>query len=255
MREQRRPRKGAITVSARAQTGLLVISALLAGVTAGCGGDDPKAAPKTPPPRSTAPPSAPTYTEAQLKSSLLPPQDIGKNVHKQPTKLQGLSERSVPACPDSPVKVAEPQWSSVRQLADTSSPYGGHYAQFAAVYDEAAAAQREFDKIRTAARECPAKGHVESKKLSGNRTRLAYDYTWSMREESIEEWRLVRSSHKMTVKTNAKSNTIRFAMDYGIRGNALIASFYWEPLRPGDSGDSIDKDATEVLTKQLQKIG
>ncbi|WP_285491911.1 hypothetical protein [Actinomadura sp. NBRC 104425] len=241
-------------MSAHAQTGLLVISALLAGVTAGCGGDEPKAASKTPSP-STASPSAPTYAEAQLKSALLPPQDIGKKLRDQRTMPQGLSEQSVPTCPDSPVKVAEPQWSSIRHLADTSSPYGTHYAQFAAVYGDAAAAQREFDKIRTAARECPAKGNVESKKLSNNRIRLGYGYTWSMREESIEGWRLVRSSFKKTAKAAGKSNTLSFAMDYGIRGNALIASLYWERLPPGDSGDPISKYATDILTKQLQKIG
>jgi len=231
------------------------MSALLAGATAGCGGDEPKAASKTPPPPSTASPSAPTYTETQLKSSLLPPQDIDKNLRNQRTKPPGLSKQSVFACTDSPVKVAGPQWSSIRYLADTSSVYAPHYAQFVAVYDKAAAAQREFDKIRTAARKCPAKGHVDSEKTAGNRILLGYDYTWSMREESIDGWRLMRASHKRTAKAAGKSNTISFAMDYGIRGNALIASIYWERLRPGDSGDSIDKDATEVLTKQLQKIG
>ncbi|GAA4133092.1 hypothetical protein [Actinomadura keratinilytica] len=255
MREQGRLRKGAIIVSAHAQASLLVMSALLAGATAGCGGDGPEAAPKTPAPPSTASPSAPTYTKAQLKSSLLPPQDIDKNLRSRSINFQGLSKQSVPTCSDSSVRVAEPQWSSVRQFADTSSLYATRYAQFAAVYDDAASAQREFDKIRTAAHKCPTKGHVDSERVSENRIRLGYDYTWSMREDSITGWRLLRSSLEKTAKAAGKSNTLSSAIDYGIRGNALIASIYWKRLPPGKSGDSISKEATEILTKQLQKIG
>ena len=43
--------------------------------------------------------------------------------------------------------------------------------------------------------------------------------------------------------------------DYAQRGNVVFSSVYWERVRPKVSGDRVAKRATELLTKQLEKIG
>jgi hypothetical protein len=40
-----------------------------------------------------------------------------------------------------------------------------------------------------------------------------------------------------------------------MRGNVVIASVYWQRVRPKKPGDPIAKRATELLTTQLQKFG
>jgi hypothetical protein len=43
--------------------------------------------------------------------------------------------------------------------------------------------------------------------------------------------------------------------DYALRGNLIVATMYYERTEPRQSGDPVVKRATEVLTKQLRRLG
>jgi hypothetical protein len=243
-------------VRRRVQISLLTMSVVLGLIITGCSGkktEKTQATPITKP--SSGSPSPPVYESARLKSSLLPPADIGAKVRRQRTGLPALGDRSVPTCADKGVELSKAQWVSVRQFSDTRSPYGTRYARYVGTFSDPASTEREFEKIRTAAKKCPAKGHVAAKQLAGNQNQPGYDYMWTTTEDSLSGWSRLRALYKKTIAGAGKSDTLSFVTDYLTYGNALVVSIYWERLPPGGSESSVDKKATEVLTKQLQKIG
>jgi hypothetical protein len=96
-----------------------------------------------------------------------------------------------------------------------------HYAQLIAVYSDASSASQAYETIRNKVNSCPKKEHVASRKLSNNKVTIEHDNTWTVTEENLVGWTHTRGFQKHVTL----------------------------------SGDSVEKKATDVLTKQLQKIG
>ncbi|MEW2352582.1 hypothetical protein [Spirillospora sp. NPDC029432] len=232
---------------------LLLVATLLTG----CGGDDgqKKTAPKTPAANSTSPP--PTFTFENLRAALLPAKEVGADQREIPVALESLKERGIPMCSLSSIQLTGDPETMNRQF---TNPAKGKdevkYAQSIARFKSPAEASKAYAKVQQKARSCPAKQSVPQKRIRTNYVLLAHDDTWKVSEGSLVGWTHLRGTEKhVEPPSQTKYNVYHFMYDYALRGNIIVSSLYWERTEPKKSGEPVAKRATEVLTKQLRKIG
>jgi hypothetical protein len=240
---------------------LVTCLAAVAVVAIGCGGGDgakkekqsagPTAASSQP---STPPP---TFGVDHVRTSLLPPKDVASGVKPQAPTYPGLTEAAVPGCSASSIALPGRPKTLGRQLETEKRGYTGtHYIQLVAVYPDADAASGAMARVRTKAKACPAKRHFPGKRLGEKRFSIEHTDTWTVTEDVIAGWTHIRGFEKhVEPPSTSKYNVFYDVYDYAVRGNVVMASLYWERVKPTVQGQQIAKEATTVLTKQLQEIG
>lgn len=236
----------------------LVAGISLSGfILAGCGGGGE---PKEPRPTTPAQPSAtpaPSYDSKRIKSSLLSTKDLDFKASPQSPNFPGPDKGAAPSCsltrislPGKPMKFAQQFGSSASRFTDPN------YNQVVVVYPDAAAANDAFTAIKKKLDACPAKRHVPAKRISGNRITLSHDDTWKLSEDTLAGWSHLRGFEKhVEPPSTSVINVYYLIYDYAMRGNVVIASVYWQRVKPKASGDPIAKRATALLTRQLQRFG
>jgi hypothetical protein len=235
-----------------------VCASLLGFALAGCGSDDEqpkKPAAATPSASPASPP--PSYDAAQVKSSLLDAPDLHFKANSQKPNFPGLDRGAAPSCslsriklPGDPEKIAQQFGSSASRFTDPN------FNQLAVIYPDINEARNSFLLIQKKLDACPAKRHMPQKKISGNRITLAHDDTWKLSEDTISGWVHLRGFEKhVEPPSTSVINVYYLIYDYAMRGNVIVTSVYWQRVRPKASSDPIAKRATELLTKQLQRIG
>ena len=243
----------------RPMTLTATLMATLLGLSA-CSDGDPKNAGAPEPSKQavgTSTPPPPSYSAEQIRAALLGPKEIGKDIRETAAEVGALETRQAPMCSYSGVALTGKPDITIRQFANSARGRDEiRYAQLVARYDDSAEAERSFAALEKAARACPPRRHVPSKKVEKNRTRLAHDDTWKVTASTVAGWRGLRGIEQQTYPPSAsKFNVFHFMYDYAVRGNVVIATVYWERTEPKKSGDPIARRATELLTKQLQKFG
>ncbi|HEU5158024.1 MAG TPA: hypothetical protein VFU43_13595 [Streptosporangiaceae bacterium] len=236
----------------------LAVAAL--GVT-GCGGDGDKAEGAAPSDRpaasaaTSAPP--PTFDIEHVRKSLLPPKEVAGDVKPQAPTFPGLTEAGAPGCSASTFSLPDRPKTIGRQLETSKRGFTGtHYIQLVAVYPDAAGAAAGMDRLRAKAKACPAKKHFPGKRLGERRFSIEHTDTWTLTEDTIAGWTHVRGFEKhVEPPRTSRFNVFYDVYDYAVRGNVVIATLYWERVKPTTPGERIADKATTVLTKQLQKIG
>lgn len=158
-----------------------------------------------------------------------------------------LSGSKLPGDPEITVR----QYSNPAQGADEIK-----YAQLVAWYDNADAAATSFQALKAKAKACPTARRIPARKVRKNVTTLAHDDTWKIVEDNVAGWTHLRGIEHQTYSAAAtKSNVLQLMYDYAVRGNIVIATVYWERAEPKRSSVPVERRATDLLTKQLQKIG
>ncbi|MFG2005789.1 hypothetical protein ACGFNU_42240 [Spirillospora sp. NPDC048911] len=237
-----------------------IATILVAGLTlAGCGGDDKKAAPKkTATPSAVTPSVQPSYDAAKVRAALLKPGDVGKGLREVQVSLLPLQDKEIPICSLGGAKVDGDPGLTIRQLTDRqSSTSRTNYSQLVAHYDSAEAAAQAFAKVKAKATGCPAKKRVDAKRVPGKRVVLfSHDDTWKTTEDTVAGWTHLRGFERQLYSASQTTeNVLYFVYDYAVRGNVVVTTVYWERTKPSKPGEPTAKRATEILTKQLQKIG
>ena len=245
------------TLSLRSLVGrLLLLTTCMALTVSACSDGAPtaKATPTTPSPTPSTPPS---YTPEHLRASLIRAADVGPRVEEIATIADFLKDDRVPMCSLSGFKLPGKPRLATRQFTNPAKGKGEiKYAQVIAYYPDATAASNAYQAVRQKAYSCPTKQHVAAKRIRKNFTLFPHDDTWKVTEGSLEGWTHVRGSEKHVEPPSlTKYNVYHLTYDYNLRGNVLIASLYYERTEPDQPGEPIAKRATEVLTKQLRKIG
>jgi hypothetical protein len=238
---------------------LVIYPAFAALVLGGCGGDgesarqDAAAPPATP--RPSTPP--PTFDVDHVKTSLLPPKDVARDVRPQAPTFPGLTEAGVPSCSASSIRLSGKPQTIGRQLETSKRGYTGtHFIQLIAIYPAAPEAAGAMAKIRAKVKACPAKRHFPSKRLGERRFSVSHTDTWTVTEDAVAGWTHIRGFEKhVEPPTTSRFNVFYDVYDYAVRGNVIVASLYWERVKPTTPGQRIAQQATKVLTKQLQMIG
>jgi hypothetical protein len=162
-------------------------------------------------------------------------------MRERPARVQGLEEGEAPSCYLSSIELPGSPELVIRQF---TTPDGNTSATGA------------YEAIKSKTKKCPAKNRTKSRKLPNNRVTLAHDDTWKVTEDQLSGWRHIRGIEKNVYPPSTSIiNVYHIYFDYAVRGNVVIASVYWQRTKPSQSSEPIEKKATEVLTKQLQKIG
>ncbi|KAB2341287.1 hypothetical protein [Actinomadura rudentiformis] len=171
--------------------------------------------------------------------------------------LDSLQKKQAPMCSLSGTRLPGRYGAAVRQFSNTISGKGEiKYAQLIARYTDAQGAATAYEVLRKAARSCPPKRHVPPKRLNENFTLFEHDDTWKVTEGNLAGWAHLRGFEQhVEPPSQTKFNVYYFIYDYAHRGNVVTATLYWERTEPKKSGDPIAQRATELLTRQLQKIG
>lgn len=240
------------TLFKRSTCTLTIFAAL---TVSACGGGDDDAHPARSPEASPAPP---VLTTAQVKAALLSPKEVSIGMRKRDVSVLALQAKRAPMCSLSDVRLAGNPDIVVRQFSDSrgkrSEP---KYAQLVAAYTKPADAFASFGEIRKAAEDCPKKQHVPSKKIPNSRyILLEHDDTWKIETGTIENWSQLRGLEKhVEPPSQTKDNVYHFVYDYAVRGNIVVATLYWERGKPSTPAEPVAERATEILTKQLRKIG
>lgn len=228
---------------------LLLVNAIAAS---GCSSGNPKVnAEKSV--STTAPPKA-VYRSEALKGSLLALPEITRNLKSQELGFEGLSRNSIPTCPDSLVTLSNHSVIELGQYADNSDPYSPRYARIVALYEDEKSAAGEFQKLRESINRCPASGNVQSKKVSKTKITLPYTFKWSARQADYRGFSAIHVTHSRHANAAGRSDTIALALDYATRANVVLATIYWERLRPDEKSDAIEQSARKIIQKQLNKI-
>ncbi|MGI5167478.1 hypothetical protein ACQEU3_24325 [Spirillospora sp. CA-253888] len=239
----------------------LLLIPLTAMTLSGCSGEKKK--PPAPPatsakqPTSSSPSPPPTFTSTQTRKNLILPKEVGPGMQEIKVVANALQGRKIPICSLATAEISGKPEIITRQLSNKAGPQKEvKYTQVVARYGEASEAQTAYTNLRKRVVSCPPKQHVKPKKIRENFTLFAHDDTWKTREEKISEWEHVRGIERQEYSSStSKYNILHVMYDYAVRGNLLIATLYYERTGPGKSGAPIEQRATEVLTKQLQKIG
>lgn len=234
-------------------------SALVAMVLtlAACGGGKEPA--KRTPPAGTTPATStaapPAYSPRHVAAALIPGREIGPRVKPARPATPALKEHAVPSCSLSMIKPSGKPEVTVRELF--SSRYtGANFGQIALTYPDAASAASMFSAIRATTGSCPAQRHVPRKRLSGRRFSIAHDDTWTSSADTVSGWTHLRGVEKdVYPRSSSVINVIYLAYDYVTRGNVVIASMYWQRVQPGTPEKTVTGKATELLAKQLAKLG
>lgn len=205
------------------------------------------ASPTTPPP---------SFTASHIGGSLLKAGDISSGVSSLPLTVPALKNSTVPSCSNSSVSLPGSFQISMHQFGTGSAYTGANYAELVAVYSDAPSALAAFSKIQAKATSCPSKTHVPSQKLPGNVVTIEHDNTWTLTQDTVSNWTHIRGFEKDVYPPSSSIiNVIYFSYDYAVRGNVVLSSLYWQRVKPSASGTPIAQKATELLQKQLAKIG
>lgn len=242
--------------SLRIPAPFLAAALLLAGpALAACGGER-AAARRTPAsgnPRTPAT-AAPVYPPRRVGAALLSAGDIGRGVTEIPLGTPALARHAVPSCS---LAIIEPTGRPdiVAHEFGATHYTGAHFGQISLTYPDAAAASSMFGVIRTRTAACPATRHV-SLTAPGRSVAIAHDDTWRISEDGVLGWTRLRGFEKdVYPPSSSVLNVLYIAYDYVARGNVVIASMYWERVRPNVSGGTVADTATRLLTRQLTKLG
>lgn len=238
---------------------LRVPGVLLAAVLlpAGCGGGHGPA-PRTPTATATAPasPAPPTYTAAQVTASLPTARQIGPRVARITPDIPAFRRNAVPSCSLSVIEPSGHPSVTVREFSPGQYK-GTNFGQTVLTYPDAATAAAMFATIRAKTAACPAKRHIVQKTVAGGRRFVVtHDDTWRTAQDTVLGWAHVRGTEKDVYPPSSSIiNVILFAYDYARRGNVVIASMYWERVKPSASETAVAGQATRLLTAQLRKLG
>jgi hypothetical protein len=173
----------------------------------------------------------------------------------QPPK--GLENNNVRSCSTTIIKLPGNPQSLVGWFGGPDNlTDGANYTRYVAVYSDEKSASKAFDTIHRITEKCPDKRTIPFKKLPQNRVVGSHDDTWALTEDPVSDWTHLRGTEKAVYSPSAtKLNIYHLIFDYALRGNVVFTSAYWQRLEPKKSSSSIEKKATELLTKQLAKIG
>ncbi len=226
----------------------------------GCGGGAKKQERQADRQATTAastPSPTPTFGVDHVRTSLLPPKDVASDVKPQAPTFPGLTEAGAPGCSASTVSLPGRPKTIGRQLETSKRGFTGtHYIQLIAVYPDSPAANAAMVKVRTKVKACPAKKHFPGKRLGNRRFSIEHTDTWTVTEDAIASWTHIRGFEKhVEPPRTSRFNVFYDVYDYAVRGNVVVATLYWERVKPTTAGQKIAEEATAVLTKQLQKIG
>lgn len=244
---------------AQGRWGRLITIVLVAavGVTS-CGGDGKQPHARQAP--TSSPPSSPPplYTAEHVKARLLTPEEIGKDIYSAPIEFLPFTSKKAPSCSLSGVKLPGDPELTFRQFANRTKKAAEEirYAQLIARFPNPSDAAAAYTSLLRKARSCPPKQHVPPRRVKDNFTLFPHDDTWRTNEGSLMGWQHLRGVERQVIPRNyTKYNVLHYIYDYAVRGNLLIATAYWERTEPDGSGEPTAKRATEVLTKQLHKLG
>lgn len=241
------------TAHIRFPVALLSISALM---LTGCGGDEKKSppSPSAHPVTSTPPP---IYTEAQIEKGLLTSSEVGPGIEQIRTVAKVLKDGGVPICSLSAAQLPGKAQITSRQFNSKETGKNDvQYTQVFARYDSPSTANSAFEALKKKARSCPPKQRVAAKKIRANFTLYAHNDTWRVNEDKVLEWNRLRGIERQEYSSSTtKYNVLHVLYDYTVRGNLVVATMYSQRAEPKKSGGPVEKQATEVLTKQLRKIG
>jgi hypothetical protein len=208
-------------------------------------------------PRPGTPP--PTFKADHIRSALLPPHDVAAGAKLVAPTFPGLTEASVPGCSASAFRLPGRPKTLARQLraiAKRGGFTGTAYIQLVALYPDATAAANAMEAVRGKVKACPAKRHFPAERREKRQIALSHTDTWTITEDTTAGWRHVRGFEKHAEPPSSGQFSVFYDVyDYAVRGNVVIATLYWERVKPATSGQKIADRATAVLTKQLQKIG
>ncbi|MGK5553315.1 hypothetical protein ACSNOI_17020 [Actinomadura kijaniata] len=230
---------------------------LLIGILVATGCGDSKK--KTPPPSPTSapPPASPTYTAEQVKQRMIATKEVSPKARETSVVLDELKDDRALICSMTGFKFPGDPSIVKRQIVNPSKGQDQfQYAQIFALYNNKAAADSAYSALQKKAESCPSKRRVPPKKVRENFTILGHQDTWKAREEPINGWTRLRGVEQQVVPPTAtKFNVYHFMYDYAVRGNLVVATMYVERREPKKPADPVAERATELLTKQLQKLG
>lgn len=201
--------------------------------------------------------SGPVLSTGHVRASLLPAREVAPDVQPRALTFPGLTRAAVPGCSASAISLPGQPETIGRQLEASPRGYGGtHYIQLIAVYPDTPAASRAIAKVRAAAAACPARRHFPARRLGRRRFAVEHTDTWTVTEDTVAGWSHVRGFEKhVDPPSTSRLNVFCDVYDYAARGNILVATLYWERVKPTTPLQPIAGNATAVLTRQLQKIG
>lgn len=230
-------------------TGVIVLTGCSSGSTSTATSPPPETPTKT----ATPPP---IYSSEHIKKNLIPPEEVAKNLRKVEVAFQGAKEGKATSCSLSKVELPGDPETIARQLVRNNHPSTEiHYIQFIARYKDPQEAGAAFQKVQNKALSCPPKQNVPPKRTSRGTTMLPHKDTWKTEEGIVAGWRHLRGHERRTFPRSMTRYNISFMVyDYAVRGNVLVCTYYSERQNPGESSTPITKRATEILTRQLQKL-
>ncbi|WP_182705486.1 hypothetical protein [Thermomonospora cellulosilytica] len=236
---------------------IAVTLAAIAGITS-CSGSDERPRTRQAPTTSPSPSAPPRYTAEHVRARLLTPEEVGKEIFSAPVEFLPFKSKKAPSCSLSEVKLPGDPELIFRQFANRTRRAADEvrYAQLIARFPSPAGAAEAYTTLRQKARSCPAKQHVPPRRVRKNFTLFPHDDTWRVNEDSLMGWQHLRGLERQVIPRNyTKYNVLHYMYDYAVRGNLLIATAYWERTEPDGSGEPTAGRATEILTKQLRKLG
>ncbi|RAY14454.1 hypothetical protein DPM19_15990 [Actinomadura craniellae] len=175
----------------------------------------------------------------------------------QAAEMRDITKGAAPSCYLSSVKLPGSPETVVRQFSEPDKNYtGANFVQLIATYADGEAATKAYGALRSKATTCPKKHEERSEKLPNGRIKLAFDGTWEIVEDKVAEWQHIQGREKNTYPPSTSIiNVVHLYYDYAIRGNVVVTSVYWQRTKPSQAAGPIQKKATEILTRQLQRIG
>lgn len=235
---------------------LIAILAANLGTTA-CSKNEPQPARRSSPTIAKNGPSPPLWSSEHLESALLDQREVATGMRQSTVAVSSLQKKQAPMCSLTGTRfIGRPQIIT-RQFANpTKRDTEPKYAQIFGRYNRSLAAEVAYTAIKKRAENCPKKQHVPPKRLPGNFVLFEHDDTWRISSDRIGQWTHLRGFEKHVEPESAtKRNVFYFIYDYAFRGNVLVATLYWERTEISDRGKTIAERATNILTKQLTKIG
>ncbi|WP_157419871.1 hypothetical protein [Actinomadura kijaniata] len=249
-----------MTSFASGPTGRKLTLALLTSALAltGCSGKDEKK-PSRPQATSAVPTPAPqpSYSTEQVEQRLLSPKEIGPNVREIRAVADVTKDGRAPMCSLSGAKLPGSPKTVTRQFNNATRGKGEiAYVQTIALYGSPDEAKKAYVALQDKAESCPAKRNVAAKRIRENFTLFSHKDTWKFDTGNVGNWVHGRGTERQQYPSaTSKYNILHLMYDYASYGNLLVSSIYYERTEPKESGDPTSRRATEVLKKQLQKLG
>jgi hypothetical protein len=204
-------------------------------------------------PMSTPPPS---YAPDLVRKSLIAAKDVSSSVTPRKPDVPGFKDAAVAICVVTPQSLPGSPSITVQQFNnDQNLLLGLNYDELAAVYSDGASALKAYTVIKTKVKACPAKRRVAPKQVNQNKVQISFEHTWTSSEDVISGWSHLRGIEKDVHSADTTNNVTYIVYDFATRGNVVLASLFWQKVSPKKSFDSFAKQATDILNKQLAKIG